>query len=83
MAKKKESTTYDRLMASMTKKEKIEYEKEYHELLLSELMLAAMAEEEMSVRKLAKAAGASTTIVQGMRSGTVSVRSFVKTLHVL
>lgn len=86
MSKKKEVTTHDRLMASMTKEERLEYEKEYRELLLSELMHAIMADEEVSVRALAKAAGVSATVIQGMRSGArknVTARSFLQTLQAL
>jgi DNA-binding Xre family transcriptional regulator len=49
---------------------KKEYEEGYREFLLSELLIDLMNNENVSVRKLAKEAGLSTTIVQGIRSGT-------------
>lgn len=45
-------------------------DKEYKELLLSELLIAAMEQDHISVRKLATAAGVSPTIIQGLRSGS-------------
>lgn len=44
-------------------------DKEYQELLLSELLLALMDEDEKSVRQLAKEAGLSATAIQKIRSG--------------
>jgi hypothetical protein len=67
---KKIKSTYDKLMESMTPKEKKEYEKELKDFIISELILAAMEEDNISVRKLAKLADVSPTIVQEMRSGT-------------
>ena len=69
MAKKIKST-HDRFIESMTAKEKKEYEKELKDFIISELILAAMEEDNISVRKLAKLAGVSPTIVQEMRTGT-------------
>lgn len=54
---KKIKSTYDELMESLSPKERKEFEKEYKELLLSELPLAIMAQDNISVRKLAKLAG--------------------------
>ncbi len=45
-------------------------DKEYKELLLSELLIAAMEHDHISVRKLASAAGVSPTIIQGLKSGS-------------
>ncbi len=66
---KKIKSTYDKLMESMSAKEKKEYEKELKDFIISELILAAMEEDNISVRKLAKLAGVSPTIVQEMRTG--------------
>jgi len=44
-------------------------DKEYQELLISELLLALMDEDEKSVRQLAKEAGISPTAIQNIRSG--------------
>ena len=45
-------------------------DREYKELLLSELLFAAMEKDHVSVRKLAAAAGVSPTIIQGLKSGS-------------
>ncbi len=82
MAKKVKSTT-DKFVESLTPKQRREFFDEYRELLLSELLLAAMERDEISVRKLAKLSGVSPTIVQAMRSGTkkdFSMKSFFKVL---
>ncbi len=71
---KKIKSTYDKLMESITQKEKKEYEKDLKDFLISEIILAAMEEDNISVRRLAKLAGVSPTIVQEMRSG--AKRSF-------
>lgn len=42
----------------------------YKEFLLSEMILAAMEEDDVSVRQLTKLAGVSPTIVQEMKSGS-------------
>lgn len=80
---KKVKSTYDELMESLTPKEREEFEKEYRELALSELILAAMQQDDISVRKLAKIADVSPTIVQEMRSGVktdFTMQSFFKIL---
>jgi hypothetical protein len=80
---KKIKSTYDKLMESMTPKEKKEYETELKDFIISELVLAAMEEDSISVRKLAKLAGVSPTIVQEMRSGvkkSFNTDSFFKVL---
>lgn len=85
MSKKQEST-YDKYIKSLSAQEKKDFEKEYRDLLLSEMLIAAMEQDNVSVRKLAKAAGVSPTIIQGIRSGTrsqVSMQSFFKILHAL
>lgn len=73
-------------MEALTPQEKLQYKKEYKELLLSEMLLAAMEEDDVSVRKLAKAAGVSPTIIQGIRSGTsenITIKSLMKILKAL
>lgn len=67
----------------MNPKEKREYDKDLKDFLLSELILAAMEDDDISVRKLAKLAGVSPTIVQEMKSGTkksFNTKSFFKIL---
>jgi transcriptional regulator with XRE-family HTH domain len=79
-------STYEKHIQSLSSKELKDYKKGYQELLLSELVIAAMQEDEVSVRKLAKAAGISPTIVQDVRSGkrkNLSLQSFFKILDVL
>ncbi|TET05761.1 XRE family transcriptional regulator [Candidatus Dependentiae bacterium] len=80
---KKIKSTCDKFVESLSPKKRKEFFEEYQELLLSELLLAAMEQDEISVRKLAKLAGVSPTIVQAMRSGTkkdFSMKSFFKIL---
>lgn len=70
-------TTYERLIKNSKRKSKIE--KEYHQLLLSELLISLMEEDHVSVRKLAKAAGLSPSIIQDIRSGkkeNITLKSF-------
>lgn len=81
---KKTKSTYDRYMEGLTSKEKQKFDEGYIDLVLSELLIAAMNEDDISVRELAKVAGVSPTIVQGIRSQTrkhVSVQSFFKILN--
>ncbi len=53
---KKIKSTYGKLMESMSAKEKKEYEKDLKDFIISELILAAMEEDNISVRKLARLA---------------------------
>lgn len=48
-------STYDELMQSMLVKEKKEFEKEYKELLQSELLIALRNTDEAAVKKLEEA----------------------------
>jgi DNA-binding Xre family transcriptional regulator len=57
-----------------------DYEKEFKEFALSELMLAIMDDDQKSVRKLAELAGVSASSIQDLRSGKskdVKLRNFV------
>lgn len=70
-------TTYERLIKNQKRKAKIETE--YKQLLLSELLISLMEEDHVSVRKLAKAAGLSPSIIQDIRSGkkeNITLKSF-------
>jgi transcriptional regulator with XRE-family HTH domain len=83
---KKPLTTYEEHIQSLSPKALVAYKKGYQEFLLSELVIAAMEEDDVSVRKLAKAAGISPTIVQEIRAGKrkhVSLQSFFKILDAL
>lgn len=64
---KKQQSTFGQEMKDASFKE--EFDKAYQEFALSELLLSLMAEDDISVRKLAKAAGLSPTSIQKMRSG--------------
>jgi DNA-binding Xre family transcriptional regulator len=58
--------------------------KEYKELILSELVLALMAEDNKSIRELAAQLGLSKTVIQNLRDGTQSdmkLSNFVKLTH--
>ncbi len=68
MTKNSKSTTEEYLEA-MSPAEKNDFDRELRKLALSEMVFAAMEEDEVSVRKLARIAGVSPTIVQAMRSG--------------
>ena len=76
-------STYDEFFESLTLKEQKEFNEGYKDLALSELILALMARDEVSVRKLAKVAGVSPTVVQAMKSGSkddFNIQSFFKIL---
>jgi DNA-binding Xre family transcriptional regulator len=64
---KKAISTFEREMKNT--KFKKAFDKSYKEFLLSELFVAIMDEDEISVRKLAKEVGLSPTIIQKIRSG--------------
>ena len=64
---KKPLSTYERIMQDP--KRKAAFDLEYKQFALSELMLALMTNDEKSVRKLAKEAGLSPTVIQNIRSG--------------
>ena len=68
--KKEPKSTFDRLMQDP--KWKAGFEKGYEKFLVSEFLIEAMEENKISVRKLAKEAGVSPTIIQNMRSGKSS-----------
>ena len=58
--------------------------REYKKLMLSELVLALMAEDSKSIRALADQLGISKTVIQNLRDGTQSdmkLSNFVKLIH--
>lgn len=86
MITKKPLSTYDEHIQSLNPNELKNFKRGYQEFLLSELVIAAMQEDDVSVRKLAKAAGISPTIVQEIRAGkrkNLSLQSFFKILDAL
>ena len=66
--KKKAKSTYEEFIED--EEQKALLDKEYKELLLFELLIAAMEHDHISVIKLASAAGVSPTIIQGLKSGS-------------
>jgi len=54
---KKRSSTYKRFIKSLTPQEKKDFEKEYKELVLSEMILALSQSDEILVKRLAIEAG--------------------------
>jgi len=68
--KKEPLSTFEKLMQNP--KWKAGFEKGYEKFLISEFLIEAMEENNISVRKLAEKAGVSTTIIQNMRSGKSS-----------
>ena len=82
--KEKSLSTYEELMQD-PEFEKI-YKKSYLELVISELILAIMSENHVSIRSLAKQAGISPTIIQEIRSGkkgNINLRTFSSLLDAL
>lgn len=79
------SSTYERLIH-----EDVEFEndlkKKYKEFVLSELLLAIMEEDHLSIRKLAKEAGVSPSLIQDLRSGkkdNLTFKSFSQIVEAL
>lgn len=82
--KKKSKSTYDEFIED--KKQKKILDKEYKELLIAELLLAAMQQDHNSVRKLAVASGVSPTIIQNLKSGkktNITLDTFSKILDAI
>lgn len=80
----KMKSTTEEYVESLSPKARKEFDKGYKEFILSELLLAIMAQDEITVRKLAEIADVSPTIVQAMRSGAkkdFSMKSFFKVLQ--
>lgn len=83
---KKVKTTCEEYVDSLTPQQKKEFDNEFRNFALSELILVAMKKDDVSVRQLAKLAGISPTIVQDLRSGNrddFSMRSVLKVLSSL
>jgi transcriptional regulator with XRE-family HTH domain len=83
MTKRKQST-FDRVMQNP--KQKKAFDKEYSQFLFSELVLEAMEEQKISVRKLAQKSGVSTSIIQNLRSmkpANITLKTLSSLLDVL
>lgn len=81
LLKKNENTTGGKFFKSLTPTQRKNFEKEHKEFLISEMLLAAMEQDNVSVRELSKLAGVSPAVVQGIRSGTkknITVKTFSK-----
>lgn len=81
MLKNNEDTTFGKYLKSLTPKHRKKFEQEYKEFLISEMLIAAMENDDISVRELAKTAGVSPAIIQALRSGTkknITVKTFSK-----
>lgn len=82
--KNKTKSTYEEFIEN--KKQKKLLDKEYRELLISELLLAAMEEDHISVRKLAAEAEVSPTIIQSLKSGkktNITIETLSRILDVI
>lgn len=82
--KKKIESTYDQITANPKRKKRIE--KEYQELLISEILCAAMQQDAVSVRKLAAEAGVSPTIIQELKTGkrtNITLSTFNRVLNAI
>lgn len=82
--KKKHKSTYEEFIKD-SKEHKL-LDQEYKALLVSELLLAAMEEDHLSVRKLAETAGVSPTIVQELRKGrktNITIETLSRILDVI
>jgi len=64
---KKQMSTFDLIMQDPKRRE--QFEKRYNEFLVNELLLEAMEENHISVRKLAEKASVSPAIIQRIRTG--------------
>ncbi len=62
---------------------KKDFDKEYQEFALSELMLALMENDKKSVRKLAELVGLSPTAIQDLRSGKAKDVKFKNFLNIV
>ena len=62
---------------------KKDFDKEYQEFALSELMLALMEDDKKSVRKLAEIVGLSPTAIQDLRSGKAKDVKFKNFLNIV
>ena len=65
--KNKPVSTFERMMQD--EKFKNEFDKGYKDFVISELILSLMKKDNISVRKLSKEAGISTSIIKNIRAG--------------
>lgn len=79
--KKAFTSTYERLIQEDAEFEN-DLKKGYQDFILSELLLAVMGEDHLSIRKLAKEAGVSPSLIQDLRSGKKDNLTFKSFSHI-
>ena len=79
--RKKSKSTHEKFIEDADQKKILD--EEYTELLVSELVSAAMEGDHISVRKLAAMAGVSPTIIQGLRSENFTVSMLSRILNAI
>lgn len=82
---KKYASTYERMISEDLSFE-TDLNKRYKDFLLSEIILAIMEENHISIRKLAQEAGVSPSLVQDLKSGkrdNLTLKSFSSLIDVL
>lgn len=67
---KKVKSRHDEFIESLTPKQKEEYDKEFKELVISEMILAAKENDQVAVKKLAKMAGLTPAMAQKICRGS-------------
>jgi hypothetical protein len=80
----KQLSTFEKFMKDPVWK--ADFEKGYEKFLISEFLIEAMEENEISVRKLAQKAGVSPTIIQNKKSGkssNISINTLTSILSIL
>lgn len=79
-------TTYDKFLKTLNKKEKVEFDKEYQQLLLSEKIIASMQKNKISMNKIAKDTGLSPKTIQRIKTGQktdITMDTFFKIMSAL
>ncbi len=82
--KKNIKSTFEKI--TQDQKRKATIEKEYRELLISEVLGAAMAKDAVSMQTLAKEAGVSPTIIQELKTGkctNITLDTFNRVLNAI
>jgi hypothetical protein len=76
---KNTKTTFELFVESMTPEERKKFDKEFRSMAISEMIYAAMEDDVVNVKKLAKLAGFPPSIVKDLHSGK-SDKSTIKAL---
>lgn len=80
--RKEFASTYERLIHEDAEFEN-DLKKKYREFVLSELLLAVMEEDHLSIRKLTKEAGVSPSLIQDLRSRKKDNLTFKSFSHIV